>query len=556
MRQQTAHNWHVYLPGVGPGQRYGYRVHGPWEPAAGHRFNPAKLLIDPYAKAIEGPIEFGRARVLAYAPGHEDVRDAVDSAPAIPRCVVVDESFDWEGDRPIGRPWAETVIYELHVKGFTKLLAGVREDLRGTYAGLASEAAISHLLDLGVTAVELLPVHHIADEHFLVERGLSEPLGLLDHRLPRSARRLRRDGHPRRAGARVQGDGEGAPPGRHRGDPRRRLQPHGRGQPPRADAVVQGRRQRRLLPARPGRRAALHGLHRDWELAQPDEPDGAAPDHGLAALLRDRVSRGRLPLRPRLGARPRAVRRRQALGVLRRHPPGPGAVAGEADRGAVGRRSGRLPGRELPDPVVGVERDVPRHDARLLARAHGRRGVRAALHGVERPLPGRWPPPVGVDQLRHVPRRLHAARPRLVRAQAQRGEPGGEPRRLRRQPLLELRRRGGDRGPGGSTSSGTGRRATCSRPCSSRRGRRCCSRATSSGGTQRGNNNAYCQDNELSWVDWDLDERATGSSSSRDGSFGSVRSIRSSGAPRSSPASSCRARVRPTSGGSAPTVGG
>ncbi len=177
VRERTAHNWHVYLPGVGPGQRYGYRVGGPWEPTAGHRFNPAKLLIDPYAKAIDGPIAFDRARVLAYAPGQEDVVDTEDSAPAIPRSVVIDEGFDWEGDRPLRRPWAETVIYELHVKGFTQRMPGVREDLRGTYAGLASDAAVGHLRDLGITAVELLPVHHIADEDFLVERGLTNYWG-------------------------------------------------------------------------------------------------------------------------------------------------------------------------------------------------------------------------------------------------------------------------------------------------------------------------------------------------------------------------------------------
>jgi glycogen operon protein len=174
---QTAHTWHCYLPGVGPGQRYGYRVHGPWSPAAGQRFNPAKLLIDPYAKSIDGPIRYDRARTLAYSPGQEDVRDATDSAPAIPRSVVIDETFEWEGDVPLGKPWAETVIYELHVKGFTKTMPGVREDLRGTYAGLASEAAVTYLRELGVTAVELLPVHHIADEHFLVERGLSNYWG-------------------------------------------------------------------------------------------------------------------------------------------------------------------------------------------------------------------------------------------------------------------------------------------------------------------------------------------------------------------------------------------
>ena len=136
--RNTAHNWHGYLPGVGPGQRYGYRVYGPWAPERGHRFNPHKLLIDPYAKAIEGPVLWDRGRTLAYADGDDLVIDTSDDAAAIPKSVVIDESFDWEDDRLVSRPWNETVIYELHVKGFTKLLPGVRDDLRGTYAGLAS----------------------------------------------------------------------------------------------------------------------------------------------------------------------------------------------------------------------------------------------------------------------------------------------------------------------------------------------------------------------------------------------------------------------------------
>ena len=156
------------------------------------------------------------------------------------------------------------------------------------------------------------------------------------------------------------------------------------------------------------RPAPLHGLHGHGQLAQPRPPDGAAADHGLAALLRPRVPRRRLPLRPRLGARARVLRRRPALGVLRHHPPGPGPLAGEADRRAVGRRAGRLPGRQLPGAVGGVEREVPRRDARLLARAGERRRVRAALHRLERPLRGRRPRPVRVDQLRHRARRLHA----------------------------------------------------------------------------------------------------------------------------------------------------
>jgi len=176
VRERTAFNWHCYLPDVGPGQRYGYRVHGPYDPARGHRFNPAKLLIDPYAKSIERDVRWELGNVLPYVPtGAEDADlelDDDDDAEAIPKSVVVDLGFDWEGDRHPETPWHETVIYEVHVKGFTQRMPGVREDLRGTYAGLASEPSLEYLTSLGVTAVELLPVHHIVDEHFLAERGL------------------------------------------------------------------------------------------------------------------------------------------------------------------------------------------------------------------------------------------------------------------------------------------------------------------------------------------------------------------------------------------------
>jgi glycogen operon protein len=180
LRQQTAHNWHGYVPGVGPRQRYGYRVRGPYEPERGNRFNPAKLLIDPYARAIEGGVDWDAARVSPYPPDGEEadlVPDDEDDAVAIPKSVVVDSAFDWEGDRLLETPWHETVIYEVHVKGFTIRHPGVREDLRGTYAGLASEEAIGYLSDMGVTAVELLPIHHIIDEQFLHGRGLTNYWG-------------------------------------------------------------------------------------------------------------------------------------------------------------------------------------------------------------------------------------------------------------------------------------------------------------------------------------------------------------------------------------------
>jgi isoamylase len=181
MPERTAFHWHCFVPGLGPGQHYGYRVYGPYTPGQGHRFNPAKLLIDPYAKAVEGPIRYRAANTLPYVPtGAADADltpDSSDSGPAIPKSIVIDESFNWEGDIHPNTPWHRTVIYEVHVKGFTKRHPGVREDLRGTFGGLASDAAIEYLTSLGVTAVELLPIHHIADEHVLTDRGLTNYWG-------------------------------------------------------------------------------------------------------------------------------------------------------------------------------------------------------------------------------------------------------------------------------------------------------------------------------------------------------------------------------------------
>jgi glycogen operon protein len=178
----SLHNWHCYLPDVTPGQRYGYRVFGPYHPEQGLRFNPAKLLLDPYAKAIDGGVDWAAANTLPYVPEPDgedpDLEiDDEDSAPAMPRCVVIDEHFDWGEDRQPRHEWSRSVIYETHVKGFTMLHPDVREDLRGTYAGLASDAAVGYLKDLGVTAVELLPIHHFIGESFLADRGLTNYWG-------------------------------------------------------------------------------------------------------------------------------------------------------------------------------------------------------------------------------------------------------------------------------------------------------------------------------------------------------------------------------------------
>jgi len=177
--EHTDQVWHIFLPEVRPGQIYGYRVSGPYEPEIGLRFNSSKLLLDPYAKAIAGRVEWGD-EMFAYVVGGEAedlTRDFRDDAWGMPKAVVIDNAFNWDGDRRIGRPLAESVIYEVHVKGFTKLCPGVPAELRGTYAGLGSTWAIEYLKHLGITAVELLPVHTHVDDKALVDRGLTNYWG-------------------------------------------------------------------------------------------------------------------------------------------------------------------------------------------------------------------------------------------------------------------------------------------------------------------------------------------------------------------------------------------
>ncbi|WP_285030962.1 glycogen debranching protein GlgX [Mycolicibacterium sp. lyk4-40-TYG-92] len=168
--------WHGFLPDVVPGQHYGYRVHGPYDPAAGQRCNPNKLLIDPYAKAIDGEFRWDQT-LFGYNFGDEDSRNDDDSAARMPKSVVINPYFDWGTDRPPQRAYADSVIYETHVKGLTQLHPDVPERDRGTYAGIAHPAIIEHLKSLGVTAVELMPVHHFANDSVLIDKGLSNYWG-------------------------------------------------------------------------------------------------------------------------------------------------------------------------------------------------------------------------------------------------------------------------------------------------------------------------------------------------------------------------------------------
>ncbi|MBA2390221.1 MAG: glycogen debranching enzyme, partial [Geodermatophilaceae bacterium] len=167
--------WHAYLPGVNPGQRYGFRVHGPYKPEDGARCNPAKLLLDPYAKAIQGAIDWDEA-LFDYRFEDSSFNDD-DSAPHMMRSVVINPFFDWHSDRHPRTPYHETVIYEAHVKGFTQLHPDIPEELRGTYGAIAHPAAIAYLSRLGVTAIELMPVHQFVQDHTLEQKGLSNYWG-------------------------------------------------------------------------------------------------------------------------------------------------------------------------------------------------------------------------------------------------------------------------------------------------------------------------------------------------------------------------------------------
>src|ERR1044072_1587052 len=165
--EKTNQVWHGFLPDAAPGQMYGYRVHGPFHPARGNRFNPQKILLDPYAKLI--------ARDLVWDDAVLDPE--CDTAPFAPLASVMGKSVRSRGDHRPSTPWHETIVYELHVKGFTQQHPNLPENLRGTYAGLASPAALAHFREMGITAVELLPVHYHIDEYFLAQRGLSNYWG-------------------------------------------------------------------------------------------------------------------------------------------------------------------------------------------------------------------------------------------------------------------------------------------------------------------------------------------------------------------------------------------
>ncbi len=452
-RSQTNHEmrlgadgvWTVHVRGVGPEQRYGYRVHGEWNPAAGARFNPAKLLLDPYARAITGGVDY-HGPILDHTPESDYIPDGTDSFAAVPLSVVVG---DISPPTPVARrrPLAESVIYELHVKGYTRLHPLVPEHLRGTYAGLAYPAVIEHLLDIGVTAVELLPVHQHVSEPFVVGRGLSNYWGYntLGFFAPHSAygsvgtlgQQVREFKEMvsalHAAGIEVILDvvynhtGEGGHEGPtlsfrgldHLGYYRLTDDQHN-------DYDVTGCGNS-FDTSEPGvLRLVLDSL-RYWVTEMG--VDGFRFDL-VSTLLRDErhhVDQNH-PFK-------RAIRTDPVLSQVK-------LIAEPWDLGPYGYQVGAFgPGwSEWNDRFRNFVRDFWRGNT------HGVAELALRLTGIARHLRPQRARHHGEHQLRHRPRRLHAARPGHLRRQAQRCQRRGQPGRHRRQPLLELRGGGRDGG--------------------------------------------------------------------------------------------------------------
>ncbi len=345
--EYTDQVFHGYLPEVGPGSFYGYRVHGPYAPEDGHRFNPNKLLLDPYARAHAGALTWDPAVFGYHVESADDLTfDARDSAPFMPKCVVVDPGFDWKGEP--GRqavPWDHTILYETHVKGFTQQHPGVEERLRGSYAGLGTKAAIDHIRSLGVTSVELLPIHTFVDDSHLLENRLTNYWG-------------------------YNSIGFFAPDPRYAADVANSLREfkemvarfHDAGLEVILDVVynhtaegnergptlsfkgIDNASYYRLLP---DPEAPLHQRYRHRQHAQ-SEPCRRHPDgHRLAALLGAGDACRRVPVRSRHHPGPRAQRLRQSKRLPEGVQPGSGARHRQADRRALGLRPRRLPGRRL-----------------------------------------------------------------------------------------------------------------------------------------------------------------------------------------------------------------
>ncbi len=409
LRAHTQNVWHALLPDVRPGQLYGYRVHGPYAPERGQRCNPHKLLVDPYTRAIAGDVAWSDAlrggRDGEAGPDREP--DPRDSAGCMPKSLVVDPGFDWGTDLPPRTPWSRTLVYECSVKGMTARHPGIPPALRGTFLGLASEPVIEHLLALGVTALELLPVQHRISEEALARRGLGNywgynTLGFFapDARFAtgdrgeqvREFKAMVKALH--RAGIEVLLDVvyNHTAEGDHTG-------------PTLAFRGIDNAAYYRLKPERPSEYLDFSGCGNAFNLPHPRALQ-LVMDSLRYWVSEMHVDGFRFDLAPALA---RGFEANDGIGaLLRARPAGPGARRSEARRRAVGPGRERLPARRPSRRLGRVERQIPRFRAPLLARGlrpHRQAGV-TALGQRGRLRPSR---PAGERELRHQPRRLHAA---------------------------------------------------------------------------------------------------------------------------------------------------
>ena len=459
------------MPGVGAGQAYGYRATGPYDPARGVRCNPAKLLLDPYARAISrrGPVRAGGARLRARRPGPAERARLGRPRAAQPRRgpgLRVDHRA--RPAPPVRRHGRLRGPREGVHRGAPRTS---RRSCAARTPGSAHEAAIAHLLDLGVTAVELLPVHQSVPEAFLLDRGLTNYWGYntIGYFAPHAGYSAAvRAGRPGRPGRRVQGDGRRPARRRSRGAAGRRLQPHGRGRPRTGPTLchrgLDNLAYYRQDPDDPRRYVDTTGCGNSIDAADPLALQ-LIMDSLRYWLTEMRVDGFRFDLAPTLARQSGSFDRVSAfLDLVSQDPV---VSRSQADRRAVGRRPGRqLRRRHLPAAVAGVERQVPGHDARLLAQPRGpARRVRHPPHRVRGPVRRRRAATDRVGQPDHRARRVHPGRPGVLRRQAQRGQRRGQPGRHRRQPLVELRRRGAHRPTARSSPCAAGRAGPCSPRC-------------------------------------------------------------------------------------------